>query len=163
MGRRVGCFFPNTQAARSIYATRYAWEAVMINAAQPGKVFDYTVVTKKNFEDAVEAVESKAAEKGFRVLHTHDVAATLAEKGIRREALKIVEICNAKYANEVLDANVKMALMLPCPITIYRQDGKTYISTLLPGILAEFSTDARIAAAAEEIENVVVAIVDESK
>ncbi|MBI4462549.1 MAG: hypothetical protein HY653_06565, partial [Acidobacteria bacterium] len=43
--------------------------------------FEYTIETKQSVEAAVAAVERKAAEKGFRVLHTHDVAATLAEKG----------------------------------------------------------------------------------
>lgn len=43
--------------------------------------FEKTVTTDKPFEQAVSAVETKAADKGFRVLHTHDVAATLAEKG----------------------------------------------------------------------------------
>lgn len=61
--------------------------------------FDYTVTTEKPFEEAVLAIEKKAGEKGFRVLHTHDVAATLAEKGYPREPLKIIEICNAKYAS----------------------------------------------------------------
>ena len=61
------------------------------------------------FEQAVSAIEAKAAEKGFRVLHTHDVAATLAEKGFPREPLKIVEICNAKYASQVLNRDVKIS------------------------------------------------------
>ena len=44
--------------------------------------FEYTVTTEKAFEEAVLAIEKKAGEKGFRVLHTHDVAATLAERDI---------------------------------------------------------------------------------
>ena len=43
--------------------------------------FEYTVATEKPFEEAVVAIQKKAGEKGFRVLYTHDVAATLAEKG----------------------------------------------------------------------------------
>ena len=63
---------------------------------------DYTVVTNKSFADAVRAVEQKAVENGFRVLHVHDFAAMLGEKGFAREPLTIVEICNARYASEVL-------------------------------------------------------------
>ena len=43
--------------------------------------FEYRATTNKSFPEAVEAVEKKTAEMGFRVLHTHDIAATLAEKG----------------------------------------------------------------------------------
>ena len=49
------------------------------------KKSDYTVETTKEFAEAVRAVEQKAVEKGFRVLHTHDIATTLAEKGFPRE------------------------------------------------------------------------------
>ena len=41
------------------------------------KRFERTLTTDKLFDDAVKAVETIAQEKGFRVLHTHDVAATL--------------------------------------------------------------------------------------
>jgi uncharacterized protein (DUF302 family) len=92
--------------------------------------FEKTVMTDKGFAEAVLAVEKKAAEKGFRVLHTHDVAATLAEKGFIREPLKIIEVCNAKYASQVLDKDVKISLMLPCPISVYVQDGKRHTSAL---------------------------------
>ena len=44
------------------------------------KDFQYTVNSSKSFDAAVSAVEQKTAEKGFRVLHTHDFAGTLAEK-----------------------------------------------------------------------------------
>ncbi len=60
------------------------------------KNFQYTVNSNKSFDAAVSAVEHKTAEKGFRVLHTHDFAGTLAEKGFTREPLKLVEICNAE-------------------------------------------------------------------
>jgi uncharacterized protein (DUF302 family) len=66
------------------------------------KQFQYTVETGKPFDIAEQAVQQKTAEKGFRVLHTHNVAATLAEKGFSREPLQIVEICNARYASEAL-------------------------------------------------------------
>jgi uncharacterized protein (DUF302 family) len=127
------------------------------------KKFEYTVETKKPFEQAVEAVERLTAEKGFRVLHTHDVAATLAEKGFNREPLKIVEICNARYASEVLRRDVRTALMLPCPIAIYVSDGKTFISTLLPTAIADFYPEAGIESVAKEVERAALAIVDAAK
>jgi len=43
--------------------------------------FEKTIEPSKAFDDTVNAIERKASEKEFRVLHTHDVAATLAEKG----------------------------------------------------------------------------------
>jgi len=124
------------------------------------KTFEYTIETKKEFDEAVAAVEKTTARKGFRVLHTHDVAAALAEKGFPREPLKIVEICNARYASEVLNKDVKVSVMLPCPISVYRQGGKTRITTLLPTSIAGFFPDAGIGAIAAEVEKAVLEIVN---
>lgn len=127
------------------------------------KPFEYTVETGKPFDEAVKAVEAKTAEHGFRVLHTHDVAATLNEKGFSRPPLKIVEVCNARFASQVLEADVRAALMLPCPISIYTTDGRTYISTLLPTSMTEFLTKPKIESIAKEVEKVVRKIVDEAR
>lgn len=125
--------------------------------------FDYTVETNKGFDEAVEAIVEKSREKGFGVLHIHDVKATLASKGFDREPLKVIEICNAKYASEVLSKDIKISLMLPCPISVYVEGGKTYISTLMPKVIAEFYPEAGIQSIAEEVDRIVLSIVDESK
>lgn len=67
---------------------------------------DYTVRTKKSFEEAVTAVEQETKSAGFRVLHIHNVKETLKEKGFIIEPLKIIEICNAKSAYAVLKADI---------------------------------------------------------
>jgi uncharacterized protein (DUF302 family) len=126
------------------------------------RAFEHTVTTDRRFEDVVSAIERKAVENGFRVLHTHDFAATLAEKGVPREPLKVIEICNAKYASQVLDKDVKIALMLPCPISVYVRGGKTHISTLLPSSIADFFPQAGIESLASEVEKIVLKIVEEA-
>jgi uncharacterized protein (DUF302 family) len=127
------------------------------------KEFHYTVETSKSFEVAVQAIEQKTAEKGFRVLHTHDVAATLAEKGFPRDPLKIIEICNARYASEVLKKDINIALMLPCPVAVYTQAEKTFITTMLPSTLVEFYPQAGIDEIASKVEQVVLEIINEAK
>src|SRR5947199_9383832 len=93
--------------------------------------FEYTVTTNKSCPEAVEAVEKKAAEVGFRVLHTHDLAATLAEKGFPGELLKLIEICNAKHASRVLEKDVKCSLMMPCRMSVDVQIIKYQMSYVL--------------------------------
>ena len=107
------------------------------------KAFDYTVESSRGFNETVAAIEEKSAAKGFKVLAVRDVKATLESKGIVREPMKIIEICNAKYVNEVLAKDIKIALMLPCPIVVYAQDGKILVSALRPRVIADFypSTD----------------------
>jgi uncharacterized protein (DUF302 family) len=123
---------------------------------------DYTVSTNKSFDAAVEAVERLVKDAGFRVLFVHDVSATLAEKGFQRERVSIIEMCNAKYASAVLAADVKIGLMLPCPIMVYAENGKVFISTMRPTLIGGFFPQADIAEVAQQVEDVLVGILDKA-
>ncbi len=123
---------------------------------------DYTVPTTKTYDEAVKAVQDKAAENGFRVQFTHDVAATLAERGFAREPVTIIEVCNAKHAAAVLAADIRIGLMLPCPVMVYTQDGEVFISTMLPTLLASFFPDAGIGDVAVQVEQAIKRIVDQA-
>ena len=127
------------------------------------KQFDYTVETGKSFDETVSAVEAKSKEKGFNVLVVHDVKATLESKGFSREPMKILEICNAKYVDQVLAKDIKIALTLPCPVVVYSRDGKTFISTLRPSVLADFYLSPGIAQIVAEVDAIVLAIVNEAR
>jgi uncharacterized protein (DUF302 family) len=123
---------------------------------------DYTVETGKDFDAAVEAVKQGVADAGFRVQFVHDVAATLAEKGFQRERVTIVEMCNAKYASQVLAADVKIGLMLPCPIMVYAEQGKVFISTMLPTLIKDFFPHADIAETAKQVEDILIQVIDKA-
>ncbi len=130
---------------------------------QPIPEMSYTVTTSKPFDEAVEAVKARTAEKGFRVLHVHDVRATLAEKGFQRGPMKIVEVCNAKYANSVLQADPAISLFMPCKINVYSDDGRTVISALRPATMATFFPGAALGSIPGEVDTVVRSIVDEAR
>jgi uncharacterized protein (DUF302 family) len=120
---------------------------------------DFTRPTDKSYSDAVQAVVDAAALHGFRVQFVHDVAQTLAERGFDREPLTIVEMCNAKYASEVLAEDVLIGLMLPCPVIVYEQDGDVLISTMRPTLIGSFFPDAEIGDIATTVEDKIFAIV----
>ena len=46
--------------------------------------FDYTTITAKSFDKAVQSVQEEIAKAGMRVLYVHDVQKTLGEKGLER-------------------------------------------------------------------------------
>lgn len=125
--------------------------------------FDYTVTTKKSFDEAVKAVESETKSAGFRVLYIHDVTATLKEKGFEIEPLKIIEICNAKSAYTVLKADINIGLCLPCKINVYIKGGKTYISGMRPIVLSQFFPQAHLGNLPAEIDTIIRGIIDKSK
>lgn len=53
--------------------------------------------------------------------------------------------------------------MLPCPISIYVEGGKTHISTLLPTSIAHLFPNAGIESVAGEVETAVLKIVEAAR
>ena len=125
--------------------------------------FDYTQTTTKDFDSAVKSVEEEIAKAGMRVLHIHDVQKTLTEKGFERGLFKIVEFCNAKYANDFLNADIKIGLFMPCKINVYIKDGQTFISGMRPTVLSHFFPDVDLGDNPQEIDKKIQDITNNSK
>jgi uncharacterized protein (DUF302 family) len=122
--------------------------------------FEYEVTSNRPFDEVVTAVEKLAVQKSFRVLHVHDVQATLAEKGFQREPLKIIEICNSKFAHEALQKDMAVSLFIPCKINVYAVQGKTRIKAMRPAAIAEFLPQAGLESLAREVDQIIVDIVN---
>jgi|SRR3989338_6871528 len=125
--------------------------------------FDYTIITTKSFNEAVQDVQNEIAKVGMRVLYIHDVQETLGEKGFKREPFKIVEFCNAKFANEFLEKDIKLGLCLPCKINVYTKDGQTFISGMRPIILPYFFPQADLGERPKEIDQIIQNIINNAK
>jgi len=55
---------------------------------------DYTTLTEKSFEEAVNSVLEAIKKRGLQVLHIHDISGMLASAGFSIEPLNIVEFCS---------------------------------------------------------------------
>ena len=125
--------------------------------------FDYTLTTIKDFEQALKDVQEEIVKAGMKVLIVHDVQKTLAEKGFQIEPFKIIEFCNAKYANEFLKADIKIGLCMPCKINVYQKDGKTFISGMRPIILPLFFPEANLGEKPQEVDQIIKNIINNAK
>jgi uncharacterized protein (DUF302 family) len=69
--------------------------------------------------EAEAAVRTSLADNGFGVLTEMDVAATLRAKlGVERPPLKILGACNPVIANQALELDPSVALLLPCNVVL---------------------------------------------
>ncbi|HBC45999.1 MAG TPA: hypothetical protein DEO84_02495 [candidate division Zixibacteria bacterium] len=123
----------------------------------------YSCETNKDFNAAVTALQERTAAKGFRVLHVHDLQATMAEKGLERSPFKIIEICNSKFAHKILGINEDIGLFMPCKINVYTKNGKTIISAMRPSMISEFFDNKELKEVADEVDAIVRSIVDDVK
>ena len=121
---------------------------------------DRTLVSAKEFDATVQAVVDETEAAGFRVQFVHDVSATLAERGFDRERVTIVEVCNARYAHAVLAADVRIGLMLPCPIMVYAEGNTVRVATMLPTLIASFFPAAELGDVPAEVETAILGIME---
>jgi len=121
---------------------------------------DVTLRSSKDFDATVQAVIDGVAAENFRVLTVHDVSATLAEKGFERERVTIIEVCNAKHAYDVLAADVRIGLMLPCPIMVYAKGGAVKVTTMRPTMIASMFPEADLGETPADVERAIVHIME---
>jgi uncharacterized protein (DUF302 family) len=122
----------------------------------------YTLTSDKSFGDVVANLEKHAPEHQFRVLHVHDVQATLAEKGLTREPLKIIEVCNSGFAHAALQKDIKVALFMPCKFTVYTEGRQTVVSLGRPTMISQMMPDAGMEKLANEVESTLMKVMEES-
>jgi len=125
--------------------------------------FDYTTTTTKTFDDAVQGIQDEIVKDGMRVLYIHDVQKTLVDKGFQKEPFKIIEFCNAKFADEFLKIDMKIGLCLPCKINVYTKDEQTVISGMRPIVLSQFFPEANLGNRPQEIDQTIQDIINNAK
>lgn len=123
----------------------------------------FEVTTLNSFVETVEKIKEQTEANGFRVLHIHDVKATLEEKGFEIHPLKIIEVCNAKYAYTALQIDVTVSLLMPCRINVYDKGEEVIISTVRPTQLVEMFNNSSLKSFSEDIESALTKIIEESK
>ncbi len=114
------------------------------------------------FDQLLAKLQEKVAENNFRVLHVHNVKQTLAEKGFSIDNYSIVEVCNAKFANSVINFNKEYGTMMPCKIVVYSDNGKNYLVLPLPTELAKRFGMEGADEIAGEVERVLINVVEQT-
>ena len=121
---------------------------------------EYNIDSERKFEDVVASIEKYTAENSFKVLHIHDVQATLAGKGFEREPIKIIEVCNAKFASEALQKNMSVSIFMPCKIVVYTENNTTKLKAMRPKAISEFFPNDNLEEMAGEVDRIIIEITD---
>ena len=122
----------------------------------------YLVETNKSFDQVSKDLEIAAQRRGVRVLHVHDLGATLRGMGVSfHEECRVFEICNPKQAAEVLSQDTRLNMVLPCRFSVFTGGGKTKVALLRPtDMLASLSREPDLQEVAEEVEATTIEMID---
>jgi len=116
-------------------------------------MYGFDVKFNGSFDDAVAKVTEALKEEGFGVLTEIDVKATLKKKlDIDKRPYKILGACNPKLANQALDAEPDIGLLLPCNVVVREdEDGSIRVAFMDPKAVLQLVDRDDIASLAGEV------------
>jgi uncharacterized protein (DUF302 family) len=127
-------------------------------------MYGFSTTTKLSFADAVEKVTAELKNEGFGVLTEIDVQATLKEKlGLEKRPYKILGACNPPFANQALEADPDIGLLLPCNVVVREEEsGEITVAFMDPdavlGLVKKPGVEAIAKEVREKLQNVCNAI-----
>ncbi len=123
----------------------------------------FEISSSKSLKEIDRGLQEAAARHKFGIITVHDLKETMKKKGVDFTGeCMIYEVCNPHQAKKVLEANGAVSTALPCRISVYRAGNAYKLATILPTALMEIFQSPELKPVAQEVEEVVTAMMRES-
>lgn len=92
-----------------------------------------------DIDQTVAALKQSIEKEGWRSPATRNITETINKEGLTFDVpVRIVELCKADYARDILTTNPEMSPLLPCAWGVYQgADKKIYISGMNMGLMGK--------------------------
>ena len=90
-------------------------------------------------EETCNRLKASIEANGWKTPAIRNMNEAMAKHGVQMDKqVRIVELCNAKYAKDVLMTNPEVSTLMPCAWGVYQgNDGKIYISGMNMGLMGK--------------------------
>ena len=128
-----------------VLSTSYSQAAVNEDKSQPQATQNKEALfleneSKYNFAETVEKLTAEIVKQNWKVSAVHDLQETLKKSGTEVLPIKVFALCHPKHSSKILvkDEGRIVSSLMPCRVSVYeKSNGKTYISRINAGVLAE--------------------------
>ncbi len=123
----------------------------------------YKQEINKPFEEVFSKIEEACKNNKFGVMKVYEFDKILEEKGFPiSKKIATFEICQPKFASQVLEKNSIVASFMPCRIAIEKiDDNKTLLTSVLPNEIVNAVDAEDIKDLANEVDAIIRNIINE--
>jgi uncharacterized protein (DUF302 family) len=116
-------------------------------------MYGFNVSLQGDLQTVRERVTAELQKEGFGVLTEIDVAATLKKKlGVERRSYLILGACNPVLANQAINADPDIGLLLPCNVVLREEDdGSITVGFMDPAAVLGLVDSEDVAQLASEV------------
>ena len=118
-------------------------------------MYGFNVSVPGTLQQVEERVREELQKEGFGVLTEIDVAATLKKKlDVERRPYRILGACNPVLANQAIQADPDIGLLLPCNVVVREEeDGSITVGFMDPAAVLKLVNRADIDVVAHEVRS----------
>lgn len=124
-------------------------------------MYNYKQQVSMSYVQAIARVTEELKKEGFGVLTQIDVKQTLKAKlDVEFDDYIILGACNPQLAYQALSAERDIGVLLPCNVIVYSQQGKTFVSAILPTVQLGKVGNPELEPVADQVEAKLKRVID---
>jgi len=128
-------------------------------------MYGFSTRVSCGYEEAIAQVTDELKKEGFGVLTEIDVAATLKAKlNIDKRPYRILGACNPPLANQAIDADPDIGLLLPCNVVVRQEeDGGITVAFMDPEAVLAMVNKPGVEGLAKQVKEKLLRVCDALK